>query len=147
MASRKEQGANLRTLIAVSKQWVMLVSRIVTRVCILLFSLALFLNRTIENIVLRDKDDIEQQADVCQAKFNRVACQSAPVCLKRAVDQKLNHAQEPAAEIKQLLGDGPSDCRLPFEVGEDLRNVFPDGQDQFDVLNSINLINQCQRPR
>lgn len=107
----------------------MLVSRIVTRVCILLFSLSLLLNGTIENIVLRDEDDIEQQADVCQAKFDRVACQSAPVCLKRTVDQELDHAQKSAAEIKQLLVDGPSDCRLPLEVGEDLRDIFPDGQD------------------
>jgi hypothetical protein len=28
-----------------------------------------------------------------------------------------------------------------------LRDIFPDGQDQLNVLDGINLVRQCQRPR
>jgi len=131
------------TLIAVGKQWVMLMSRIVIRARLCIFPFTLLFNRTIENIVLRNENDIEQQTDVCQAEFDRVACQAAPICLQRAVDKQLDHAQKPAAEIEQLLSDRPADCRLPLEVREDLRDIFPDGQNQFDVLDSIDLIGQC----
>lgn len=140
-------GAKLSALIAVCKQWIMLISRIVMCAFIMNFPLALLRNRTVEDIVLRDENDIEQQTDVCQAKFDRVACQSTPVCLQGTVYQQLDHAQKPAAEIEQLLGNGPPDCGLPLEVGEDLRDIFPDGQDQLNVLDGINLVRQCQRPR
>ena len=131
------------TSIAVGKQWVMLMSRIVIRARLFVFPLTLLFHGAIENIVLRDEDDIEQQTDVCQAEFDRVARQAAPVCLQRAVNKQLNHAQESAAEVEQLLSDRLSDGRLPLEVGEDLRDIFPDGQNQFDVLDSIDLIGQC----
>lgn len=79
--SERVWGAKSRTLIAVGKQWVMLMSRIVIRACLVALPLALLLDRTIENVVLRDENDIKQQTDVCQAEFDRVARQSAPVCL------------------------------------------------------------------
>jgi len=81
---------------AASQQWIMLVSEV------LIFggsTLALFLDRSVEDIMLRDENDVKQQTDICQSKFDRVARQPAPVRLQRAVYQQLQHAQQPAAEV------------------------------------------------
>lgn len=78
--------ANESSVIA-SKQRVMLMLRIGIRACIAVFPLCLFLNGAIKHIVLGDEDDVKQQTDVCQAKLDRVARQTAPVCLQRAVDE------------------------------------------------------------
>jgi hypothetical protein len=79
--------------------------------------------------VLRNEDDVEKQTDICQAELDRVSRQTTPVCLERAVDEQLEHAQKATTEVEQLLCYGPPDGGLPFEICKDLRDVLPDCQD------------------
>lgn len=118
----------------------MLMTHIRIHACVAAFPFALFFDRTVEYVVLCNEDYVKYQADVCQAELDWVSCQAAPVGLQGAVDEKLKHAQHSATKVEELLCDGPPDRGLPLEVGEDLWDIFPDGQDQLDVLNGVDLI-------
>ena len=69
------------------------------------FVVATLLHGTIEDIVLRDEDHVEQQTDVGQAKLHRITSQATPVGLKRAIYKELNHAEQATAKVEQLLRD------------------------------------------
>jgi len=89
--------------------------------------------------MLDDENDIEQQADIRQSELDRVADQSRPIRLQRAVDHQLQQAQNPARGVQENLVDRPAGGRLSPEIRRDLRDVFAEREDQLDVSQGVNL--------
>lgn len=121
------------------QQGIMLIPAVVSTVNTFAVAFAPLLNRSIENIVLCDEDNIEHQTDVGKAKLHRVTSQTTPIRLQGAVYEELKHAEHATAEVQQLLRYRPADGGLALEVGEDLRNVLPDREDELDVLDRVDL--------
>lgn len=125
--------------VASPQQRVVLTPTLIRCICVTAFMIGLLFNRSVKNVVLCNEDDVKSQADICQSKLDWVARQPAPVSLKRAVYDELKQAQDASTEVQQLLCDRPANSRLASEVGKCLRNVFPDGENQLDVLDGVDL--------
>lgn len=60
--------------------------------------------------MLQHKDDVEDETDIGQTEFDRIARQTRPVCLQGTVDDQLKKAQKSSREVKKLLPDAPAYC-------------------------------------
>ena len=89
--------------------------------------------------MLHHEYDIEENADVAQCEFDRISRHSGPIMLQIAVDSKLSNRQYSTHEVKEYLVDGPAVRRVVSIVGEDLRHVFDERDEELDVGDGIYL--------
>lgn len=90
--------------------------------------------------MLQHEEHIKKDANLAQAKLDRVARDAAPVVLEVAVDALLADAQESAPEVQQDGPDAPALGALVAEVGEQLRRVLDERDDELDVANGVDNV-------
>lgn len=93
----------------------------------------------IKPVMLRDEDQIEEDADVAKPKLDRIARDAGPVALQRRVDEQLHEREDAAGQIEQDLLDAPADGRLALVVCPDLRQVLYECDQELDVANRVDL--------
>lgn len=89
--------------------------------------------------MLYDEDDVEEEADIAQAEFCRVASNARPVTLEACVNEQLTEGQYASSAIKQDLINGPSHSALSCIVKPGLRHVFAEGGNKFDISKDVDL--------
>ena len=95
----------------------------------------------VENIVLGDENQVEENRNVGQSQFQRVARDAAPVALKAGVDDQLKEREDTAGYIEKNLIYAPAGRRLALEVDPYLWNIFDKGRDQLDITDGIYHVN------
>lgn len=90
--------------------------------------------------MLGDEDDIEEDADVTEAEFDRVAEDAAgPVLLEGGVEQELHEGEHAAGEVEQDLVDVPADGGASAMVRPDLRHELDHRYEKLDVPDGVDL--------
>lgn len=92
---------------------------------------------TVNNIVLQDKEQIKEDANLAEAKLDGVARDAAPVVLEEAVDALLGDAEDAAGQVEQDLPDAPAVGALVADIGAQLRGVFDEGDGELDVAKGV----------
>ncbi|CAG9999814.1 unnamed protein product [Clonostachys byssicola] len=91
----------------------------------------------VEHVVLPDEDAVVGHARVAEHELDRVARDAAPVVLEVAVDPLLCDAQDPAQHVQEDLPDAPPLCALVAVVGDHLRRVLDERDDDLDVPDGV----------
>lgn len=97
----------------------------------------LALSASVQDIMLREEDQVVHHAHVAEQQLDRVARDAAPVALQRAVEDELRDAQRAAREVQQDLPDGPAGRAPVAEVGRHLRRVLDERDQQLDVPDRV----------
>lgn len=89
--------------------------------------------------MLNHKNQIKEDADVPQPKFDRVPCDTTPVTLRRRVNNQLHDGEDTASKIQKNLNDTPAGCRLSLVVDPRLRDVLDYRHQQLDIRDGVYL--------
>ena len=87
--------------------------------------------------MLGHEDGVVGHADVAEDELDGVAGYAAPVALEVAVEALLGDAEDAAGEVEEDLPDAPAAGALVAVVGEDLRGVLCQGDDDLDVADGV----------
>lgn len=77
--------------------------------------------------MLHYKNEVKENANVSQSKFDWVASDPAPIVLKCRVYHQLQNGKDAAGQVQKNLDDAPADGRLSLVIDPRLGDVFDDG--------------------
>jgi len=87
----------------------------------------------VENVVLKDEEDVEQNGEKAEAEFRRVAKNAVPVVVVVSLEEHLQNGEGAAGKVQENVANAPSIRAFPFVVHIRLRNVFDNGDKEFDI--------------
>lgn len=95
---------------------------------------------SIQHIVLRKENQIIDHRHLPQRKLDRIARNTAPVPLHRAVDDQLRNTQHAARKVQQDLPDAPPHRALVAVVRHHLRRVLNERDPQLHIADRIHSV-------
>mmetsp|Transcript_3375 Transcript_3375/g.5339 ORF Transcript_3375/g.5339 Transcript_3375/m.5339 type:complete len:272 (+) Transcript_3375:242-1057(+) len=90
-----------------------------------------------QNVVLQHENDIKENADKTQPKFDRIPCDPPPVAGCVAIKNQLQHRQQPPEGVQEDVPNAPARGRAPPVVEVRLGDVLHDGDGHLHVREEV----------
>ena len=85
---------------------------------------------SVEHIVLEEEDQIEEYGDHWEHELHNVKSSSTKrvLSLTNCVKEYLEHGEASSSEVKNHIGEGPTNCTFSLPIPVDLLFEFKEGQ-------------------
>lgn len=93
----------------------------------------------VEDVVLKEEDDVVEDGEDRQGKLHYVECavgdDGFPIA--HCFDYQLEQREQPSRKVKDNIGDGPADSGLALVVQVHLGTVLDESDGGFDVATEV----------